>query len=389
MPITIVRLLAFDGPNLYGPQPGVAVLVWAEHDLTRQLHGALKDAALAVGVMIAQLEVNARPADGGFLLEGRFVTATSALGAQLVRYVVDGLNAQQAGDEVWDSEEPLWLLQRRRRAEALPIETLQIIAEAGAQGVPVFVRADGMLQVGYGACGRALPVRRVGEQSDLLTPESVGVGRRLPTGNEAATALPWAQVGRIPLIALCGGAAVATAARLLAARLPGASLAEMADFDAARVLLADPTTRLAVLGLAASDLALRGAPFDRCSACALLDLPDPPPPGLDDREELARALGVPLLLTDPAGVVAVNADEPVLLALTDYAACPVVLLSLQPDNPAIAAHRAAGGAALFLRNGQIIAARGSDEQPCAPAPAEALMSALAAWVLDVPALFER
>ncbi len=381
MPITILRLLAFDGPNLHGPQPGVALLAQAELDLSARLRGALKDAALAVGVMIARLEVDARPEGGGFLLEARFVTATSALGAELARYVVDGLNAQQAGDEEWDPEEPLWQLQRRRRAASLPVEALQIVAEAGARDLPAFVRADGMLQVGYGAHGRALPVARAGGSPNLLAPESVGVGAPLPTGNEAAAVLPWTQIGRIPVVALCGGPAATQAARLLAAQLPGASLAEAAGFDAARALLADPAARLAVLGLAASDLALRGAPFDRCTACALLDLPDPPPPGMADPEELARALGVPMLLTNPSGAAAINADEPALLALAGYAPCPVVLLSTRADSPAVAAHRAAGGAALFLRDSAIIAACGPDERALAPAPTETPLATLAALAL--------
>ncbi|HEU4323159.1 MAG TPA: DUF4938 domain-containing protein [Roseiflexaceae bacterium] len=381
MPITILRLLAFDGPNLYGPQPGVALLVRAERDLSARMRGALKDAALAVGVMIARLEVDVRPESDGFLLEIRFVTATSALGAELARYVVDGLNAQQANDEEWDPEEPLWQLQRRRRAASLPVEALQIIAEAGARDLPAFVRADGMLQVGYGARGRALSVARAGGSPGLLAPESIGVGAPLPTGNEAAAALPWAQVGRIPILTLCGGPAAAEAARLLAAQLPGASLAQAAGFDAARALLADPAVQLAVLGLEMSDLALRGAPFDRCSACALLDLPGTPPPDIGDPAQLARALGVPMLLTDPTGVAAINADEPALLALAEYAPCPVVLLSARPDSSAIAAHRTNGGAALFLRNGTIIAAHGPAEQLHGPAPADQPLGALAALAL--------
>ncbi|GAB4206420.1 MAG: DUF4938 domain-containing protein [Roseiflexaceae bacterium] len=378
MPITILRLLAFEGPNLYGPQPAVALLVRAERDLSARLRDALKDAALAVGVMIARLEVDAQPEGDGFLLGARFVTATSALGAELARYVVDGLNAQQAGDEDWDPEEPLWLLQRRRRAEALPVETLQIIAEAGARDVPVFTRAGGMLQVGYGARGRALPIVRRGDPGGLLAPGEIGIGTPLPTGNEAANALPWEQVGRIPIIALCGGQTAATAARLLAERLPGAALAETAGFDEARALLAGSTTQQAVLGLAASDLVLRGVPFDRCVACALLDLPEPIPQVMADPNELAQALGVPLLLTDPSGVAAINADQPEFLALAQYAPCPVVLLSTQPSHPAIAAHRASGGAALFLGDGRIIAARGPTEQQLAPAPAEEPLAFLAA-----------
>lgn len=384
MPITIVRLLAFEGPNLYGPQPGVALLARAERDWGGPLRAALKDGALSVGVVLAQLEVAARPAPEGTLLELHALTPTPGLAADLLRAVVDGLNARAAGDE-WDAEEALWALQRRRRAEALPLWALQICAEAQARGVPFFLRQDGALQFGYGARGRQLAVQRADGQAGLLSPDAVGVGRPRESGSEAADALPWDRLGPIPAVAISGGPAGGAAARrlagLLAAERPGVAAAEAAGFDEARALLADPRVSLAVLGLEPGDLARRGSPCERYAACALLGLPDPPPPELPDRAELARALGVPLLLTDPGGLAALNADEPELLALAEYAPCPLALLSLRPDSPAVAAHRARGGAALFLRGGAIVAAQGPAEQTAGPAPAEQPLAELAALAL--------
>jgi len=380
MPITIVRLLAFEGPNLYGPQPGVALLARAERDWSGPLREALKDGALSVGVVLAQLEASARPAPAGTLLELHALTPTPALAADLLREVVDGLNAREAGGE-WDAEEALWALQRRRRAEAVPLWALQICAEAQARGVPFFLRQDGALQFGYGARGRQLAVQRADDQAGLLSPAAVGVGRPRGSGSEAADALPWDRLGPIPAVALCSGAAARRLAALLAAERPGAAAAEAAGFDEARALLADPRVALAVLGLEPGDLARRGSPCERYAACALLGLPDPPPPEMPDRAELARALGVPLLLTDPGGLAALSADEPELLALAEHAPCPLALLSLRPDSPAVAAHRARGGAALFLRGGAIVAAHGPAEQTVGLAPAEQPLAELAALAL--------
>lgn len=383
MPITIERLLAFEGPNLYGPQPGVALLARAERDWSGPLRAALKDGALSTGVLLAQLALAARPAPQGVLLDLHVLSPTPALAADLLRYVVAGLNARAAGDDAWDPEEPLWELQRRRRAEALPLAALQICAEAQARGLPFFVRPDGALQIGYGALGRRLAVQRPGDQPGLLDPAAVGVGRPAETGNAAASALPWGRLGAIPVAGLSGGPERAAAALRLAELLGAAAPAALssAGFDEARALLADPRVSLAVLGLEPGDLARRGSPCERYAASALLGLPEPPPPELAGRPELARALGVPLLLTDPAGLAALNADEPEILALAEHAPCPLALLSLRPDHPALAAHRARGGAALFLRDGLAVAARGSAEQTLGPAPAAQPLAELAARAL--------
>lgn len=382
MPITIEHLLAFEGPNLYGPQPGVALRARAGRDWSAPLRAALKDGALSTGVVLAQLAVAARPAPGGVLLDLHVLSPTPVLAADLLRYVVEGLNARAAGDDEWDPEEPLWLLQRRRRAEALPLAALQICAEAQARGLPFFVRPDGALQVGYGVLGRHLAVQRPGDQPGLLDPASVGVGRPAETGNAAAGALPWPRLGTIPVFGLSGGPEHATAARRLAELLgsepPGLAALPSAGFDAARALLADPHVSRAVLGLEPGDLARRGSPCERYAASALLGLPEPPPSELADPTELARALGVPLLLTDPAGLAVLNADHPEILALAEYAPCPLVLLSLWPEHPAVAAHRASGGAALFPRAGLIVAARGPVEQTLGPVPAAQPLAELAA-----------
>src|SRR5689334_14418537 len=130
MPIDIIQLIAFDGPNLYGPRPGVLLRVRSDKDRGARIKNALKDGAQRVGMVLAYLDMASEPADGGYLISANFSTPTPAIGVELARYVVAGLNAKAAGDEEWDAEGPLWDLQKRRRAEALPLAALQITAEA-------------------------------------------------------------------------------------------------------------------------------------------------------------------------------------------------------------------------------------------------------------------
>src|SRR5215510_1884939 len=146
MPTEILQLLGFDGPNLHGPQPGVFLKLRADKDRSRRVRDALKDGAQSAGMVMGYLEIDSAAVPAGYNITASFTTPTPAIGVELARYVVAGLNAQEAGDEEWDAEGPLWELQKRRRAEALPLPALQLIAEAAARGVPALLRRDGKLQ---------------------------------------------------------------------------------------------------------------------------------------------------------------------------------------------------------------------------------------------------
>src|SRR5258706_306369 len=246
MPTDILQLAAFDGPNLYGPRPGVLLRVRSDKNRTARIKNALKDGAQSVGMVLAYIEVWSEPADGGYTISANFSTPTPAIGRELARYIVAGLNAREAGDEEWDAEGPLWDLQKRRHAEALPLPALQITAEAATRGIPAFVRHDGLAQLGSGA---------------------------------------------------------------------------------------------------------RGLAFERCAYSAVTDLPSEQLPDLADRAEMARALGVPMLVTDPDGAVALNADVPEVAALAEYAPCPIIYISTAGENTTVGFHPAAAGAGPVGRHG--------------------------------------
>jgi hypothetical protein len=383
MPTEIIQLLGYEGPNLHGPQPGVFLKVRAPKDHGRRLKDALKDGAQSVGMVMGYLEVESAADGQGYAISASFTTPTPAIGVELARYVVAGLNAREAGDEEWDAEGPLWDLQKRRRAEALPLTALQLTAEAAARGIPYFIRADGKVQLGYGARGwafdpAALKERGAGQASIEPPPFD-----RSP----AAVEVPWERLGPIPIVAVAGGAGSDGAARLIAATLQAQGqaigLAAAAGFDASRAPLADPRVAIAVVGLTAEGLARRGAPFEGCAYSAIADLPPELPPEVADRAELAQVLGVPMLLTDAKGRVALNADVPEIAALAEYAPCPIIYVSAAEENPIVGFHRAEGGMALFVRDGVVIAAAGAGEQAvlAATLPPAELPGALAGLAL--------
>ncbi len=328
-------MLGFNGPNIYGPQPGVLLQVHSERDRSVLLRDRLKDGAQRVGMVLGYLDVATVPVDEGYVITASFVTPTPAIGVELARHAIEALNAHESGDEAYDFDEQLWDLQKRRRAEALPVAALQVVAEAAQRGLPSYVRADGRLQIGYGARGWSLDIESM-RGSTMRMP---GVpGRDAPQFAAPAVAVPWEQISVIPIVALTGGMDADTAAQAVAAalRADGAAvgLAVAAGFDAARALLAERSITCAVLSLDVTDLLQRGLPFDQCAASAVLSLPDALPSGAAEREELVRALGLPMLVTVPDGAALLNTAVPELAALAEYAPCPVVPFAAGADTVA-------------------------------------------------------
>jgi hypothetical protein len=389
MPTEIIQVLGFDGPNLHGPQPGVFLQVRSNKDRGRRLKDALKDGAQSVGMVLGYLEIDSRAEGDGYVISANFTTPTPAIGVEVARYVVEGLNAKEAGDEEWDAEGPLWELQKRRRAEALPLAALQLTAEAAARGIPTLLHANGQVQLGYGARGWAFDPAILKERTstNALSATDISIGAPPFARSAAAIEVPWERLGPIPIMAVAGGAGRDSAARLVAATLyaqgQAATLATAADFDATLALLAEPGAAIAVVGLTAAGIARRGIAFERCAFSAIADLPAELPAEVADRAELARVLGVPMLVTDPAGRVALNADIPEIVALAEYAPCPLIYISTAEENTVVGFHRATGGQALFVRAGTVFAATGASEQPilAATLPPNELPGALAGLAL--------
>lgn len=364
VPVAIETLLAFDGPNIIGPQSAVLLRVRCVEDWSRRIRTTLKEMAQRVGLVVGFLDGDALHDQGGWRITVRFTTPLPELGRAVAHLVVDELRAWVANDEEWDKDSPLYELGRRRRQEAAPVPLLQLRAEALRRGVPFRARPDGSWQLGTGARGWRF---------DLATL----LGRQLAVP-------PWDRIGTIPINAFAGGAARRAAIEYIGRALGHSAthlrvVADL-DHDAASVMLADQTLDELVAGVSATTIATRGAPFDHCSVSAILDLEGAPPTGLHE-SEWTQALGVPMLVTDERGYAMLNADDPRVAALAQYAPCSVVLLSGHADNTAVAAHRATGGAALFVRKGVVIQATGDTEQQLGALPSlhgAALLGALAA-----------
>lgn len=302
-PIEIIRLRAYEGPNIFGPAPGVLLRARCDRDRSARVRAAIKDGAQFIGLVIGQLAVEAQPIDGEMIISALFGCEAPTLGAALCAYVVAGVAAEAAGDKEWDRDGPLFALQARRRGEALPVAAVQLIAEARRRGLPSFIRADGRVQLGYGARGWSCDPATLAER-----------GAFAPTP-------PWAELGTIALVAVTGARGRAAAVQRMAAELTEAGLrvraTAEADFATARAALADPEAEALVLGLESGDILRRGLPCDRCDLAIITDRAGPRPPEADNDEEWVRALGLPMLLSPQAARLSLS--DAGLLPLVPYA----------------------------------------------------------------------
>ncbi len=179
--------------------------------------------------------------------------------------------------------------------------------------------------------------------------------------------------GRVPTAGITGSAGKTTTSRMVAAILAQAGMTvglsttqgayvageevrsgDSAGGASARALLLDPRVQAGVFELARGGLVKHGMGIDACDVGVVLNIHDNHLGlnGVHDRQALAR---VKRLVVENARKLAVlNADEPLCLAMREHVRAPVCLVSEDPGNPEVLAHRAAGGRAAVL-DGQLAA----------------------------------
>lgn len=317
VPIDILHLFAYEGPNIFGPQPGVLLRVRCAGDYSLLLKERLKDSAQLAGVTLAYLDITTTQQGDGFVIGASFTTHPPAIGAALAALVVEGMQATMQGDEAWDGDTPLFQLQKRRRQEAPPVAVLRLIAEARTRDIPVLFLADGTIQFGYGCRGwRFDPAAYAASSAD----EADAPPPPPP---------PWDDLGSIPIYAVSGehnrSAVVQEVAAQLHAQGYPISTLDDADYDATRALLSNPTTRQAVIGLRTADILRRGVAFSRCRQSIITDIQGVQPAEAADTVEWVRALGVPMLVSTAPTIL--NTEDPRIASLAAYAPYGVLPLT--------------------------------------------------------------
>ncbi|MFO1059749.1 MAG: Mur ligase family protein [Dongiaceae bacterium] len=202
--------------------------------------------------------------------------------------------------------------------------------------------------------------------------------------------LPAGSDGRIPTCGITGTHGKTTTANMVARILEGLGLTvgrctsvgvtvgterrragDCAGGGFARELLLDPTLQAGVFELARGGLLNDGMVIEDCEVGAVLNVLDNHigTDGIASRADLARIKSVVARRARRALVL--NAEDPLCLAMRDGARAERLwLVARDPAAPALAAHRAAGGAAAFLEDGVLrLAVAGGAGEPVLPVAA--------------------
>jgi cyanophycin synthetase len=215
-----------------------------------------------------------------------------------------------------------------------------------------------------------------------LEPSS-GQGR--PVGEAIVEMLyPDGQMGRIPIVAVTGVNGKTTTTRLIAHLLRRTGLfvgmtctdgtyldgrhTETHDCSgprSAQSVLAHPDVQAAVLETARGGILREGLGFDWCDVSVVTNLGSGDHFGLrgiETLEDLARVKRTVVEAVAPYGTAVLNADDPLVVAMAKYCPGMVTFFSRDAAGPVLAAHRATGGRAVFVKDGSIVLSQGGRQE---------------------------
>jgi cyanophycin synthetase len=348
MPIQLRDLRALEGPNIYYPQPAVKLAIWADRDIRQQISDTLKAWAQAVGLVIGYLRQDVQPAEEGFLITTTWTTPLPTVGERVAEGVVADLEAVERADNEYSHDDALFAAIDERKRQEPSLSLLQLYAEAQVRGLPILPRGDGTLLIGSGSRGWA------------FDPASLDLGLQID--------VPWDTIGTIPVVAVTGTNGKTTTVRLIAHVLHssgqrvghtdtdgifiGEQQVEAGDWvgwSGARRVLTNQLVDVAVLETSRGSILRRGLGFEQCDVSVVTNISADHLGefGIESLEQMARVKGVVVLATKPEGYVVLNANDPLVLAMREWAPAPVILWSRDKHNPALATHQEAGGAVVY------------------------------------------
>lgn len=224
----------------------------------------------------------------------------------------------------------------------------------------------------------AAPGLRMHLEPSSGTPRAVG---------EAIVDLLFAEgdTGRIPIIAVTGVNGKTTTTRFIAhiAAQTGKRVAytctdgifvgnrridtgDCSGPQSAQNVLFNPEVDIAVLETARGGILRAGLGWDRCDVSVVTNIGEGDHLGLGDidtLDKLARVKRTIVEATSPHGMAVLNAADPYVVEMAPYCPGSVMYFALDADHPVLAEHRAKGGRAVAVRDGEIVLCEGNLEIP--------------------------
>jgi cyanophycin synthetase len=191
--------------------------------------------------------------------------------------------------------------------------------------------------------------------------------------------------GRIPIVGVAGSRGKTMVARLVARllHLHGAYVglacsdglylherhverSDCANWLSAQRILMNCAVEAAVFENGSRAILAEGLAYDRCQVAVVTNI-DPDSSlrefYIDDAEQMGKVVRTQVDVVLPDGVAVLNAADPRVAELAPLCDGSVIFFSISPQTPILAQHRAQGGRAVFVRDGQIMLATGMQESP--------------------------
>jgi len=211
-------------------------------------------------------------------------------------------------------------------------------------------------------------------------------GAGQPVGAAIAEHLfPVGEDGRIPIVGVTGSRGKTMTARLIAhlLHLNGSNVGlacsdglylrerlinavDSAHSRAARRVLMNCAVEAAVFENGARTILSEGLAYDRCQVGVVINIDSRESLRefhIDDADQMAKVMRTQIDLVLPEGAAVLNADDARVAELASLCDGEIIFFSASAETPVLSPHRAAGGKAVFVRNGAIMLGRGAEETP--------------------------
>ncbi len=192
------------------------------------------------------------------------------------------------------------------------------------------------------------------------------------------------ETGRIPIAAVTGTNGKTTTTRFIAHMLEAAGrkvgmtctdgifigkrridTGDCAGPASATAVLGNPMVEAAVLETARGGILRAGLGFDKCDVSVVTNIGEGDHlgvGGIDTPEQIALVKRSIIDVVHKHGYGVLKADDPLTAAMAEHCTGQVIFFCRDAEHPVVVAHRAAGGRAVIVRDGSIVAAEGSREE---------------------------